>query len=160
MPPGPLPAHPPGPPRAPRGQGHGHRPRRTATCEDADLHLPLAPGSDVLLFNGLLDYLRREDALDWGFLEAHTQGFAAAFAQARAEAPSIPAVAAGCGLPEAQVAEFFRAFARTERCVTLYSQGVNQWSFGTDKANAIINCHLATGRIGRPGMGPFSIDPV
>ena len=132
-------------------------PRRTATCEDADLHLALAPGTDTLLFNGLLDYLRREDALDWGFLEAHTQGFAAAFDQARREAPSIPAVAAGCGLPEAQVAEFFRAFARTERCVTLYSQGVNQWSFGTDKANAIINCHLATGRIGRPGMGPFSI---
>jgi assimilatory nitrate reductase catalytic subunit len=132
-------------------------PRRTATCEDADLHLALAPGSDTLLFNGLLDYLRREDALDWGFLEAHTQGFADAFRQARAEAPSIPAVAAGCGLPEADVAELFRTFARTERCVTLYSQGVNQWSFGTDKANAIINCHLATGRIGRPGMGPFSI---
>ena len=60
-------------------------------------------------------------------------------------------------MPEAQIAEFYRAFARTERCVTLYSHGVNQWSFGTDKANAIINCHLATGRIGRPGMGPFSI---
>ncbi len=132
-------------------------PRRTATCEDADLHLALTPGTDTLLFNGLLDYLRREDALDWGFLEVSTQGFAAALAQARTEAPSIPAVAAGCGLPEAQVAEFFRSFARTERCVTLYSQGVNQWSFGTDKANAIINCHLATGRIGRPGMGPFSI---
>jgi assimilatory nitrate reductase catalytic subunit len=132
-------------------------PRRTATCEDADLHLALTPGSDTLLFNGLLDYLRREDALDWGFLEAHTQGFAEAFRQARADAPSIPAVAAGCGLAEAEVAELFRDFARTERCVTLYSQGVNQWSFGTDKANAIINCHLATGRIGRPGMGPFSI---
>jgi len=132
-------------------------PRRTATCEDADLHLALAPGTDTLLFNGLLDYLRREDALDWAFLEAHTEGFAAAFDLARHDAPSIPAVASGCGLPEAQVAEFFRLFARTERCVTLYSQGVNQWSFGTDKANAIINCHLVTGRIGRPGTGPFSI---
>jgi assimilatory nitrate reductase catalytic subunit len=132
-------------------------PRRTATCEDADLHLPLAPGTDTLLFNGLLDYLRREDALDWDFLESHTQGFAGAFAQARRDAPSIPAVAAGCGLPESAVAELYRAFARTERVVTLFSQGVNQWSFGADKGNAIINCHLATGRIGRPGMGPFSI---
>ncbi len=63
--------------------------------------------------------------------------------------------AAGCR--RSRCAEFYRLFARTERTVTLYSQGVNQWSFGTDKVNAIINCHLASGRIGRPGMGPFSI---
>jgi assimilatory nitrate reductase catalytic subunit len=132
-------------------------PRRTATCEIADLHLALAPGTDTLLFNGLLHWLRREDAVDWGFLEQHTEGFAAAFNAARASAGSVPIVAAGCGLPEDQVAELFRLFAKTERVVTLYSQGVNQWSFGTDKVNAIINCHLATGRLGRPGMGPFSI---
>ncbi|WP_295883366.1 nitrate reductase [uncultured Thiohalocapsa sp.] len=132
-------------------------PRRTATCEIADLHLALAPGSDTLLFNGLLNWLKREDAVDWDYLEAHTEGFAAAFKAARASAGSVPAVAAGCGLPEDQVAELYRLFTRTERVVTLYSQGVNQWSFGTDKVNAIINCHLATGRIGRPGMGPFSI---
>jgi assimilatory nitrate reductase catalytic subunit len=132
-------------------------PRRTATREIADLHLAIAPGADVLLFNGLLDYLRREDALDWGFLERSTEGFAETFTRIRSERPSIPAVAAGCGLPEPEVADFYRRFARTERTVTLYSQGVNQWSFGTDKVNAIINCHLATGRIGRPGMGPFSI---
>ncbi|MDQ9878483.1 molybdopterin-dependent oxidoreductase, partial [Acinetobacter baumannii] len=44
-----------------------------------------------------------------------------------------------------------------EKTVTVYSQGVNQSSSGTDKVNAIINCHLMTGRIGRPGMGPFSV---
>ena len=132
-------------------------PRRTATCEIADLHLALAPGSDTLLFNGLLDHLRREDALDWTFLEQSVEGFSEAFSAAREAAPSIPAVAAGCELAESDVADFYRRFARTERTVSLYSQGVNQWSFGTDKANAIINCHLATGRIGRPGMGPFSI---
>ena len=132
-------------------------PRRTATCEIADLHLALAPGSDTLLFNGLLHWLKREDALDWTFLERHTEGFAEAFAAAKASASSLPAVAAGCGLEESAVADFFRRFQTTERVVTLYSQGVNQWSFGTDKANAIINCHLATGRIARPGMGPFSI---
>ncbi len=132
-------------------------PRRTATCELADLHLALAPGADTLLFNGLLHWLKREDAVDWAFLEAHTEGFAAAFQAARDGAASVPAVARGCGLPEEQVADFYRRFARTERTVTLYSQGVNQWSFGTDKVNAITNCHLASGRIGRPGMGPFSI---
>lgn len=132
-------------------------PRRTATCEIADLHLPVAPGSDTLLFNGLLNWLRREDALDWDFIEAHTEGFSAAFKAARAAAGSVPAVAVGCGVPESDLADLYRRFSRAERVVTLYSQGVNQWSFGTDKVNAIINCHLATGRIGRPGMGPFSI---
>jgi hypothetical protein len=57
-----------------------------------------------------------------------------------------------------QVVEtFYRWFAETERMVTLYSQGINQTSSGTDKVNAIINCHLLTGRIGRPGSGPFSV---
>jgi assimilatory nitrate reductase catalytic subunit len=72
-------------------------------------------------------------------------------------AGAIPRVAAASGLAEADLAAFYRRFATTERVVTLYSQGVNQWSFGTDKVNAIINCHLVTGRIGRPGMGPFSV---
>ena len=132
-------------------------PRRTATCEIADLHLALAPGTDTLLFNGLLNWLKREDAVDWDFLEQHTEGFAAAFKAARTSAGSVPVVAAGCGLPESQVAELYRLFTSTEHVLTLYSQGVNQWSCGTDKVNAIINCHLASGRIGRPGMGPFSI---
>jgi len=131
-------------------------PRRTATCDIADLHLPIAPGSDAYLFNGLLHHLRREDALDLAYVEQHVEGFAAAFEAARAVA-SIPAVAQACGVAETDIGEFFRLFARTERCVTIFSQGVNQSSSGVDKANAIINVHLATGRIGRPGMGPFSV---
>jgi assimilatory nitrate reductase catalytic subunit len=132
-------------------------PRRTPTCDIADLHLPLAPATDAWLFLGLLSYLRREDALDWGFLEAHVEGFAAAFAAARDAGPDIPEVARRCGLDPDDVGRFYRRFARTERVVTLWSQGVNQSSSGTDKGNAIVNCHLGTGRIGRPGMGPFSI---
>ncbi len=132
-------------------------PRKTATCDIADLHLPLKPGTDVTLFNGLLNHLRREDALDWRFLEDHTEGFAAAIQSAKDDAPSIPHVARVCELNELDVAEFFRLFTRTPQTVTLFSQGVNQSSQGTDKVNAIINCHLATGRIGKPGMGPFSI---
>ena len=59
--------------------------------------------------------------------------------------------------PSADVAAFFQMFADTPRVVTLYSQGVNQSAQGTDKVNAIVNCHLATGRIGKPGASPFSL---
>jgi assimilatory nitrate reductase catalytic subunit len=131
-------------------------PRRTATCDLADLHLSLKPGTDVALFNGLLTHLRRHDRLDFAFLENHVRGFASALEEALATMPSIPAVADACGLKEDEVATFFQWFARTEKTVTAWSQGVNQSSSGSDKVNAIINVHLATGRIGKPGMGPLS----
>ena len=132
-------------------------PRKTATCDIADLHLPIKPGTDVALFNGLFNHLRREDALDWDFLEKNTEGFASAIQAAKKDVPTIPDVARVCNLNEQDIAEFFRLFTRTVKTVTLFSQGINQSSQGTDKVNAIINCHLATGRIGNPGMGPFSI---
>jgi len=132
-------------------------PRRTATCEIADLHLALRPGSDAVLFNGLLTYLDAHGCLDEGFVAAHTEGLDAALAAARASAPDIATVAARCGLAAAAVAQLYHRFATTERSVTLFSQGINQSSSGSDKVNAILNCHLATGRIGRPGMGPFSL---
>lgn len=132
-------------------------PRRTATCDDAELHLPIKPGSDTLLFNGLMVHLYRQDRLAIDFLEQHTEGFWSALRAAREQSPSIPTVARQCGLSEQQLADFYNLFSRTEKVVTLYSQGVNQSSYGTDKVNSIINCHLATGRIGKPGMGPFSI---
>lgn len=132
-------------------------PRKTATCEIADLHLSLAPGTDTMLWNGLLTYLKRNDHINFDFLEIATEGYAQALQVAQDTAPSIPAVAGICGLEEADVATFFNWFARTERVVSAYSQGVNQSSAGTDKVNAIINCHLLTGRIGKPGMGPFSL---
>ena len=132
-------------------------PRRTQTADIADLHLQLRVGSDVVLFNGLLNYLRREDALDLEFLDAHTEGFGAALRCAKESAASIPAVAAACGLAEDDVLELYRWFARTAKTVTAFSQGVNQSTSGTDKVNAIVNVHLATGRIGKPGMGPFSL---
>ncbi|MCK8516876.1 molybdopterin-dependent oxidoreductase [Methylonatrum kenyense] len=132
-------------------------PRRTDTCEIADLHLGLAPGTDVWLWNGLLAHLAREGRADYAFLEAHTEGFGEAIQIARETAGNVPTVARQCDLAEADVASFFRWFAATGKTVSLYSQGINQSSVGTDKVNSIINCHLLTGRIGRPGMGPFSI---
>jgi assimilatory nitrate reductase catalytic subunit len=132
-------------------------PRRTATAQSSDLHLAIRPGTDVMLFNGLLHYLRRHDRVDFSFLERHLSGYAETLACVGETAPSLPAVAEACGVPEADLATFYQWFARTEKTVTAWSQGVNQASTGTDKVNAIINVHLATGRIGRPGMGPFSL---
>lgn len=131
-------------------------PRRTASCDGADLHLPLAPGSDAVLFNGLLAWLHAQGEENTLFTAHHTQGMEAALLAAQQSGADINSVAAQCGLDPATVREFYRLFARTERVVTVYSQGINQSSSGTDKVNAIINCHLYTGRIGRPGMGPFS----
>ena len=131
-------------------------PRKTATCDIADLHLPLQPGSDAILFNGLLTHLDKAGEIDNQFVSEHTEGYAQALAAARDTAPDIETVARGCGLPSDIVSEFFQLFARNERVITVYSQGINQSSSGTDKVNAIINCHLLTGRIGRIGMGPFS----
>ncbi|MDG6774129.1 molybdopterin-dependent oxidoreductase [Thiomicrorhabdus sp. ZW0627] len=132
-------------------------PRRTATCDLADLHLPLKPGTDAALFNGLLSYLVASGSVDSDFIAEHTEGFKEACEMAQAELGTLSAVAATCELDEADLLTFFQWTVQLDRMVTLYSQGVNQSSSGVDKSNAIINCHLATGRIGRPGMGPFSI---
>ncbi len=132
-------------------------PRRTATCEIADLHLALQPGTDTLLFNGLLAYLARYGHIDFSYIESHTQGFGAAIEAARQEGDKLPDVARTCGLTADDLSRFYSLFASTGKTVTVYSQGVNQSSAGTDKVNSIINCHLATGRIGTPGAGPFSV---
>jgi assimilatory nitrate reductase catalytic subunit len=132
-------------------------PRRTDTAEDADLFLGLKPGTDTALFSGLLVYLADNGALDLDFIEHHTFGLDEAVARARSMAGSVAATALATGLAERDVAEFFQMFAATLRVVTLYSQGVNQSAQGTDKVNAILNCHLATGRIGKVGASPFSL---
>jgi assimilatory nitrate reductase catalytic subunit len=132
-------------------------PRRTDTAGDADLFLGLKPGTDTALFSGLLVHLADHGALDSGYIELHTSGFDDALARARNIAGSVAATALATGLTESEVAEFFQTFRATPRVITLYSQGVNQSAQGTDKVNAIINCHLATGRIGQPGASPFSL---
>ena len=132
-------------------------PRRTVTAEEADLFLPIAPGTDTALFCGLLVQLVERGAVDDDYVKAHTTGFAAALARANEIAPDAAATARATGLREHDVAHFFDLFYASARVVTCYSQGVNQSAQGTDKVNAIINCHLATGRIGRPAWGPFSL---
>ena len=131
-------------------------PRRTETCEDADLHLALRPGSDIALFNGLLAYCRDHGMLDQDFLKrsvAVPDGFWGALAAGS----DLWSVARDCDLALADVRRFFQLFAENKRTVTLFSQGINQSLRGTDQVNAILNLHLATGRIGKPGAAPFSI---
>ena len=132
-------------------------PRRTATAEAADLFLPIAPGIDTALFCGLLAYLADTRSLDTRYIAQHTAGFEDALARCRDIAGDAAATAQATGLDPSDIVRFFELFRQTERVVTCYSQGVNQSAQGTDKVNAIINVHLATGRIGRPGMGPFSL---
>ncbi len=132
-------------------------PRRTATCDIADLHLPIRPGTDVWLFNGLLAYLHRNGCADPEFVAKHTSGAAQALATAEASAADVAALGRTCGIDGGRIETFFRMFANTPRVVTAFSQGVNQSTAGTDKVLSILNCHLLTGRIGQPGMGPFSL---
>jgi assimilatory nitrate reductase catalytic subunit len=130
-------------------------PRRTMTADIADLHLAIAPDGDVALFSGLLAFLAERDALDHDYIASLTTGFEQALAAA--SELGMAEIARRTGLDEEMLLRFFALFAETPKTVTVYSQGVNQSASGTDKVNAIINCHLATGRIGKPGAGPFSV---
>jgi assimilatory nitrate reductase catalytic subunit len=132
-------------------------PRRTATSEGADLQLSIKPGTDGILWSGLLAALVDRRLIDVSFIAARTEGFDAALQAARSVAPTLAAVARATGLDIQHIALFYDWFAATARVVTCYSQGVNQSAQGTDKVNAIVNCHLATGRLGRPGSGPLSL---
>ena len=126
-------------------------PRRTATCDLADMHLRISPDGDVALFNGLLAHLVKTGAADNTYIAHHVNGFDDALLTARSTDPLES------GLRAEDILEFYRLWVGTAKVVTLYSQGVNQSASGTDKVNAILNCHLATGRIGGPGCGPFSL---
>ncbi len=132
-------------------------PRRTATAEAADLHLAIAPGMDSVLFARLLVEIAESGSLDHALIDAHTADFNSALTRAREIAPDRATAAARCGLAESDLAAFVALWIGTERVITAFSQGVNQSAQGTDKVNAILNVHLATGRIGKPGCGPFSL---
>src|SRR5207302_5546734 len=118
-----------------------------------DLFLDLAPGSDTALFCGLLVHLADRCALDYAFIDAHTANFENVLARAREITPDLAATAQATQVAPELLERFFELFRSTDNVVTCFSQGVNQSAQGTDKVNAIINCHLATGRIGRPGQG-------
>ena len=138
-------------------------PRRTDTAELADLYLPLQPGTDVMLFHGLLHVMLWEGWTDNAYIAAHTNGFDELKALVRDCTPDV--VAQTCGLKKEDLftaARWFagldgQGFAHRRPTLSLYCQGLNQSSSGTAKNASLINLHLATGQIGKPGAGPFSL---
>lgn len=132
-------------------------PRRTPTSLAADLHLAIRPGSDTVLFAWLLTEIFRAGCQDDAYLAAHVSGVQEALARAGEIAHSLEQVALRTGLGAGEIETFCAWFLATARTVTCFSQGINQSAQGTGKVNAIINCHLATGRIGKPGAGPLSL---
>ncbi len=131
-------------------------PRRTETAEEADLHLAIRPGSDVAMMSGLLQYCREAGAVDEAYLAAHV-AVPENFWDELLSGNDLWSAAHTCDVPAADLRHFYELFAATPRTVTLFSQGINQSTAGTDQVNAITNLHLATGRIGKPGAAPFSI---
>ncbi len=129
--------------------------RRSETAEIADLHLALKPGTDIALYNGLLHVLLAENLVDRDFIAAHTEGFAALEETVAAYTPA--AAADICGLAADDIVRAARWFGGAPAALSLYCQGLNQSAHGTHNNAAIIHLHLATGQIGKPGAGPFSL---
>jgi assimilatory nitrate reductase catalytic subunit len=130
-------------------------PRHTDTCELADLHLAILPGSDVALLHGILHILIWEEQIDRDFIHNHSQGFAELKTLAHTYHPQL--VSELCGISVEQLRECARLIGQAPRFLSLWCMGVNQSTSGTAKNSALINLHLATGQIGKPGCGPFSL---
>ncbi|TAG35155.1 MAG: nitrate reductase [Polaromonas sp.] len=130
-------------------------PRRTDTAEIADLYLPIQPGTDVSLFNGMLHIMLWEGWVDNAYIAAHTTGFDALKTTVRDYTPDL--VAETCGIRKDDLFLAAKLFATSSATLSLYCQGLNQSSSGTAKNAALINLHLATAQLGKPGAGPFSL---
>ncbi|MBZ0069406.1 MAG: molybdopterin-dependent oxidoreductase [Thiobacillus sp.] len=129
-------------------------PRRTDTANEADLHLAILPGTDVALFHAMLNVMLWEELIDRDSIAAHTENWAELRAMVREYTPEK--VAPICGVAAADIVQAARWFAAGPT-LSLYCQGLNQSSCGVDKNAALINLHLASGQIGKPGAAPLSL---
>jgi NADPH-dependent sulfite reductase flavoprotein alpha-component len=130
-------------------------PRRSATADKASLFLPIKPGTDLALLNGLLHLLLENGDVDTDFIDAFTQGWEA---MPEFLADYTPAyVAQITGLPEADIRQAARMIGQAPQWMSCWTMGLNQSTHGTWNTNALCNLHLATGAICRPGSGPFSL---
>lgn len=130
-------------------------PRITATCDLADLHLAIKPGSDAALYCGLLKFLSDNNGINKQFVNEHTDGIDEVLKQSINW--TTQAVAEYCDIEQEVIEQFYKWFIDSNSALSFYSMGINQSSSGVDKCNAIINVHLASGKILSPGSGPFSI---
>ncbi len=130
-------------------------PRRTPTAREADVYLPVAPGGDIALLNALGRLLLDQGGSDESFIAAHTNGFAAyrefLLAQDLAELCAV------CGIEQAELERLAGRIAGARGFLSFYCMGLNQSTVGVWKNNSLINLHLLTGQIGKPGSGPFSL---
>ncbi|MGI5049120.1 molybdopterin-dependent oxidoreductase [Streptomyces sp. JAC18] len=130
-------------------------PRRNATADKADLFLQIRPGTDLALLNGLLHLLVENGHTDPGFIAEHTEGWEAMPGFLRDYPPAT--VSEITGIPEADIRLAARWIGEAGEWMSCWTMGLNQSTHGTWNTNALINLHLATGAICRPGSGPFSL---
>ena len=130
-------------------------PRRTRTAEIADIHLPVLPGTDVALLLSLLFEVRLAGGLDERFIEGHTSGWAEI--ERALEGWSAERASSVTGLDAQEIVDAARIIATNGPMLSLWTMGANQSTSGVDKNLALINLSLATGNIGKPGAGPFSL---
>ncbi len=130
-------------------------PRKTDTAAMADLHLAIQPGTDVMLFNGMLHLMIAQGWIDAAFIAEHTSGFTELQALLQTYTPDT--VAQICGIAEADLFTAARWFAQSGASLSLYCQGLNQSTSGAANNATLIHLHLATGQIGKPGAGPLSL---
>ncbi|MGW6685056.1 molybdopterin-dependent oxidoreductase [Streptomyces sp. NPDC054961] len=130
-------------------------PRRTATADKADLFLQIRPGTDLALLNGLLHLLAANGHTDAAFIAERTEGWAA-MPEFLADYPPAT-VAEITGIPEADIRRAAQWIGAAGEWTSCWTMGLNQSTHGTWNTNALINLHLATGAICRPGSGPFSL---
>lgn len=142
-------------------------PRNTDTAQMADLHLQIQPGTDVMLLNAMLNVMLSERLIDPVYISKYTEGFDAVAQGVQEYTPDI--AASVCGVKAQDIIQAARWFAlggadqspahnsEAKPTLSLYCQGLNQATTGTDKNTALIALHLATGQIGKPGAGPFSL---
>jgi len=130
-------------------------PRKTDTAKIADHHLAIAPGTDLALLHGLARLVIQDNGFDSDFIDAATEGFASYTQTINAWTPGK--TAKFCGITEQDLRAVGRLWSRKEGVLSLWSMGVNQRREGTAVVSGLINLHLLTGEIGKPGAGPFSL---
>ena len=130
-------------------------PRRTETADLADLHLAIRPGTDIALINAMLHVIVKDGLMDRHFIDLHTRGWEDLAAIIDRYTPQYAYEI--CGIPPRLVETAARAFATSSGSLILWAMGINQSTIGVQKSNGLINLALATGQIGRPGAGPFSL---
>ena len=130
-------------------------PRVTMFAQMADVHLPIAPGTDLVLLNSLAHVILKEGLVDRAYIDAHTSGYDAFAALVEQYDPAMASKI--CGIDEDTIRNVARLYAKAGAAMTIWTMGINQSTHGSDGVVAINNLNLITGNIGKPGSTSLSI---